>query len=56
MTNRKVWIVSGVTLIACIILTVFLYIRTGNLFIAILIAPPIIYYALKYKGRKGLSD
>lgn len=51
-TNEKVWLISAIILIICIVISIIVYLWTGHIFIAILIAPPIIHYALKYKNKK----
>lgn len=50
--NHKVWLISIIILILCIVIAIIVYLYTGHLFIAILIAPPLIHYALKYKNKK----
>ena len=52
ITNQKVWLISVIILIICIVIAIIVYLRTGQLFIAILIAPPLIHYALKYRNKK----
>jgi len=46
-TNQKVWLISFIILMVCILLALLLYLYTGHIFIAILIAPPIIHWILK---------
>ena len=53
--NQKVWLISVIILIVCVVIAIIVYLRTGHLFIAILLAPPLIHYALKYRNKK-LSD
>jgi len=46
-TNQKIWLISFIILMVCILLALLLYLYTGHIFIAILIAPPIIHWILK---------
>lgn len=52
-TNQKVWLISFVILLVCILVALILYIYTGQLFIAIIIAPPIIHWILKRRNRNS---
>lgn len=51
-TNEKVWLISIIILIICIVIAIVVYMWTSHIFIAILIAPPLIHYALKYKNKR----
>lgn len=46
-TNQKVWAISSIIILLCFILAGVLYLYTGQIFLAIFIAPPIIHYILK---------
>jgi Flp pilus assembly protein TadB len=51
-TNQTVLLISFIVLMFCLLLALLLYIRTGQIFIAILIAPPIIHWILKKRQRQ----
>jgi Flp pilus assembly protein TadB len=50
-TNQTVWLISFIILMVCILLALLLYLYTGHIFIAILIAPPIIHWILKKRQK-----
>ncbi|WP_234572656.1 hypothetical protein [Rhodohalobacter sp. 614A] len=51
--NQTVWLISFVILLVCILITVILYIYMGQIFIAIILAPPIIHWILKRRNRNS---
>lgn len=48
-TNQKVWLISAIIVLACILAALLIYIRTGTIVIALFIAPPIIHWMLRRK-------
>lgn len=46
-TNQKVWYISFLIVLVCILIAGLVYIYTGHIFLFIFIAPPIIHYFLK---------
>ena len=50
-TNQTVWLISIIILLVCLLIALLLYIYTGQIFIAILIAPPIIHWILKKRQK-----
>ncbi len=52
--NQKVWLISSIIVVICLILALFIYIYTGQIVIAIFIVPPLIHYILK--KRMGNDD
>jgi len=54
MDNRKKAIyINFIVVLICILLAVIIYIKTGQIAIAIFIAPPIIYWILERKNRQN---
>jgi len=49
---KKAIYINFIVVLLCILLAVVIYINTGQLAIAIFIAPPIIYWILERKNRK----
>ncbi len=52
--NQKVWLISTLIVIACLIAAFLIYLKTGQIVIAIFIVPPLIHYILK--KRMGNDD
>lgn len=46
-SNQKVWYISTLFVLFCLLLAAILYKLTGHLFIIIFIAPPVIHYILR---------
>lgn len=53
-TNQKVWLISFLIVIACLVAALLIYLYTGQIVIAIFIVPPLIHYILK--KRMGKDD
>ncbi len=51
-SNQTVWLISIIILLVCLLLALILYIYTGHIFIAILIAPPLIHWILKKRQKE----
>jgi hypothetical protein len=49
-THQTIRLISIVILLVCLLLALIFYLYTGQIFIAILIAPPIIHWILKKKA------
>lgn len=50
-TNQKVWLISFVVLLVCILIALLIYIYTGQILIAIVVAPPIIHWILMRNNK-----
>jgi len=46
-TKQKVWYISAVILLVCVLIALLVYKFTGVIFFAIFFAPPVIHYILK---------
>jgi hypothetical protein len=46
-TNQKVWLISLIIVLVCILAALLIYIYTGSIVIALFIAPPIIHWILR---------
>jgi len=54
MDNRKKAIyINLIVVLICILLTIIIYINTGQIAVAIFIAPPVIYWILERKYRQN---
>lgn len=52
--NQKIWLISSIIVVLCLILALLIYLYTGQIVIAIFIVPPLIHYILK--KRMGDDD
>ena len=52
-TNQKVWLISFIIILVCILAALLIYIYTGQIVFALLIAPPIIHWIIKRKQSKN---
>ena len=50
--RQKVNIISLIVMLVCIVLAIAVYFYTGNIFVVILFAPPVIYWIMK-KNRES---
>ncbi len=50
-TKQKVNLISLVILLVCILAAIIIYHYTGNVVVAIFIAPPIIHWILKKRSK-----
>lgn len=50
--RTKTYYISFVILLICLLLTLLIYMYTGNVVIAILFAPPIIHWILKKRSER----
>lgn len=50
-TRRKIYLISFIILIICLLTAGIIYIYTGNLVIAIFVAPPIIHWILQHRNK-----
>jgi len=53
-TNQKVWLISLIIVLVCILTALLIYIYTGQVVLALFIAPPIIHWILKRKHHRDL--
>lgn len=51
--NQKVWLISFIIVLVCILAALLIYIYTGQIILALFIAPPIIHWILKKRQNKG---
>lgn len=49
--KKKIYLISFLILIVCLLLAAIFYIYTGDLIIALFIAPPIIYWMLQKRYK-----
>jgi len=54
-TNQKVWLISFIIVLICILAALLIYFYTGQIVIALFIAPPIIHWILKKKQSKNTN-
>lgn len=53
MDNRKkAAYINGIVILVCLLLTLLIYMQTGQVFLAIIIAPPIIYWILQNRSKR----
>ena len=52
--NQKVWLISFIIIIVCILAALLIYIYTGQIIFALFIAPPIIHWILKRRQHRDL--
>jgi hypothetical protein len=52
-TNQKVWLISFIIVLVCILAALLIYIYTGQIVLALFIAPPIIHWILRRKQSKN---
>lgn len=52
-TTQKVWLISFIIILVCILAALLIYIYTGQIVLALFIAPPIIHWMLKKRQNKG---
>jgi len=52
-TNQKVWLISFIIVLICVLAALLIYIYTGQIVIAIFIAPPIIHWILKRRQSQN---
>lgn len=56
MNNRKKAVyINVVVVLVCLLLTILIYIQTGQIFFAILIAPPVIYWILEKRSDQNIG-
>jgi len=53
MINQKVWLISFIIVLVCILAALLIYIYTGQIVVALFIAPPIIHWILKRKQSRN---
>ncbi|REL38013.1 hypothetical protein DYD21_05185 [Rhodohalobacter sp. SW132] len=46
-SQQKVWYVSGIVVLICLLIAAIIYKFTGHIFLAIIFAPPLVHYFLK---------
>jgi hypothetical protein len=51
--NQKVWYISAVIVLACLLIAALIYVYTGQLFLLIFVAPPLVHYYLKKRSRNN---
>jgi hypothetical protein len=51
ISNRTLWTISGIILLVCVVMASIFYIYFGELYIAILIATPVIHWVLRQKQK-----
>lgn len=51
--KQKVYYISSLILLVCVLATLLIYLYTGRLIIAILFAPPIIHWILKRREQSS---
>ncbi|MCC5915059.1 MAG: hypothetical protein JJU46_11835 [Balneolaceae bacterium] len=52
-TNQTVWLISIIVLLVCLLAALLIYIYTGNVILALIVAPPIIHWILRRKTRSN---
>lgn len=50
-TNQTVWLISIIVLLVCLLAALLIYIYTGNVILALIVAPPIIHWILRRRTR-----
>lgn len=53
MENRTTWYLSALILLICILIAVAVYLFTGQVFLVIIFAPPVIHYFVNKKRRSS---
>lgn len=53
-TNQKIWLISSIVILVCILAALLIYIYTGQIIIVLFIAPPIIHWILKRRQHNDL--
>lgn len=50
-TNQKVWYISAIIVLICLLIAALIYAYTGQLVLFIFIAPPLVHYYLKKRSQ-----
>lgn len=50
-TNQTVWLISIIVLLVCLLAALLIYIYTGNVILALIVAPAIIHWILRRRNR-----
>lgn len=51
-TNQTVWLISVIVLLVCLLAALIIYIYTGNVVLALIVAPPIIHWIIRRRSRE----
>jgi len=51
-TNQTVWLITFIVILVCILIGLLVWITTGHIFVAIVVAPPVIHWILKRRQGK----
>ncbi|PKD45181.1 hypothetical protein [Rhodohalobacter barkolensis] len=54
--NQKVWLISFIIVLVCILAALLIYIYTGQFVLALFIAPPIIHWILKRRQNRDTGN
>lgn len=46
-TNQSVWLITFIVILVCILIALLVWMYTGHVFVAIVVAPPVIHWILK---------
>ncbi|MDX1590750.1 MAG: hypothetical protein R3283_02230 [Balneolaceae bacterium] len=51
-TNQTVWLITFIVILVSILAALLVWIYTGHVFLAIIVAPPIIHWILKRRQQE----
>ena len=54
-TNQKVWYISALIVLVCFLIAALIYAYTGQIFLFIFVAPPLVHYFLKKRSEQNRS-
>jgi Flp pilus assembly protein TadB len=55
-TNQTVWLITWIIVLVCILIGVLVWIYTGQVFVAIIAAPPVIHWILKRRQGRDSDE
>ena len=53
MSDKNVWYISALIVLVCIFIAALVYLYTGQIFLFIFFAPPLVHYFLRKKNRNS---
>ena len=51
--NQKVWYISAIIVLVCLLIAALIYDYTGQFFLFIFVAPPLVHYFLKKRSQNN---
>ncbi len=51
-TNQTVWLITWIIVLVSVLATLLIYLHTGHVIIALIVAPPIIHWIMKKRFSK----